>query len=103
MAARAPTSKFANHSSDHFFAKLVRAVREHFELTQSALAHLCDVTQPAVAHWETGASPIQESTLEKIAWALDMTVEELVRAGLAAIDKERKSSAGSARPRQKGK
>ena len=57
---------------------LIAAWRKHKGLTQKQLAEAIDVTQPAVAQIEREDSKPQRATLEKIAAALDVDVEQLI-------------------------
>lgn len=59
------------------WGKRIRARREALGFTQTALAELIGVHQPAVSAWEHGSTPPKDETKFKIAGALGLTVEEL--------------------------
>lgn len=68
------------------FGRIVRDARIRAGLTQSELATLCQVSQPAIAQWEAEDRAINEKTLSRVAAALGLTVKELLRRGLPKID-----------------
>lgn len=76
--------------TQHLLADVLRAARERAGLTQSELARLCDLSQPAVAGWESGKRPIQETTLEKVAAAIGLGVEEMLYQELSARRRAKK-------------
>ena len=86
-------------SGDHFLHRILKAARERAGLSQAEFAAKCGVTQPAVAHWESGRAPLQEQTLERGAQALGMTVERMLLMELKAAS----AAAAKARRRRKGK
>lgn len=56
---------------------MIKAWREHLEITQQELAEKAEVTQPAIAKLErTGARP-RKTTLKKLAAAMGLSVEQL--------------------------
>lgn len=57
---------------------LVKAWREHFGLTQEALAKRAGIKQPALARLERAGSRPRKSTLKKIADAMNISVEQLI-------------------------
>lgn len=56
---------------------LIAAWRKHRKLSQKALGEMLGVTQAAVAQMEKGGANLQDKTLERLAEALDATVEQL--------------------------
>lgn len=56
---------------------MVRAWREHLDMTQGELAEKASVSQPAIAQLETSDSEYRESTLKKLAIALGIEVDKL--------------------------
>ncbi len=56
---------------------LIKAWREHFNLTQQQLADKSGLTQSAIARLETGDSAPRTATLKKIAAAMGITLEQL--------------------------
>lgn len=79
-------------SAPHLLPSLLRAVRENAGLSQEELAAKCGTSQSGVARWESGKRPIVETTLEKVADALSMSVEDLLTEGLKALRKQRKEA-----------
>jgi transcriptional regulator with XRE-family HTH domain len=65
---------------------MIRHARESRGLSQSALATKAGVKQPTVAAWESGASPLSEATLDKIAEAVGIDTIALLREGIAAFE-----------------
>ena len=58
-------------------ASMVKAWRIHFKMTQAALAQKAGITQAALSQIEKPEAKPHKATLEKIAAALDLTVEHL--------------------------
>ncbi len=56
---------------------LIAAWRKHLKITQKELAAKTGMTQPAIAQIEKTDSKPQEKTLEKIALAMGLDVEQL--------------------------
>ncbi len=56
---------------------LPRAWREHFGLTQKEVAKKAGMTQAALSQLEKTKARPRKATLEKLARALDLTVEQL--------------------------
>lgn len=56
---------------------LIKAWREYFGLTQSALAARAGLQQSALARLERSDSTPRKSTLEKLATAMELSVEQL--------------------------
>ena len=63
---------------------LLKSARLYAGHSQVELAAKCSVPQSSVAAWETGRRPIGEATLEKVAHALNVTVETLLYRELSA-------------------
>ena len=59
-------------------ASLVRAWREHFHLTQVELAEKAGIAQPALARMEKPDATPRRASLEKLAKAMGITVEQLI-------------------------
>ena len=57
---------------------LIKAWREHLGFTQKELAEKASIKQPALARLEKAESKPRQSTLKKIADALDISPEQLV-------------------------
>ena len=57
---------------------LIKAWREYFGLTQHALAEKAGMKQSALARIENGHSTPRETTLQKIAKALGVELEQLI-------------------------
>lgn len=57
----------------------IAMLREMLEMTQDALAHKVNVTQPAVSQWETGALVPRRMTQFDVADALGTTRSRLFR------------------------
>ena len=72
----------------HFISRLLRITRERAELSQAALGELCGVPQSCVARWESGRLPSLETTVEKVATAMGVTVEQLLRDAMAALRRQ---------------
>lgn len=90
-----PTSRMKStevRSTTHLFPRLIRATRLRHKLSQDAFGRLCMVSQPAVAGWESGTRPIQETTLEKIATALGEPLAALLAKGLRDLNREDKKA-----------
>lgn len=60
------------------FGNTLCSLREAHNLTQKELAEILDVSDKAVSKWENGQAIPRMDTLEKIAEALETTVEELI-------------------------
>lgn len=60
------------------FGNTLCSLREAHNLTQRELAKILDVSDKAVSKWENGQAIPRMETLEKIAIALDTSVEELI-------------------------
>lgn len=56
----------------------IKTFRENKNMTQAELAEKLYVTRQAVSNWETGKSEPDIDTLNKIAVALDVSIEELI-------------------------
>jgi len=56
----------------------IKKFRENKNLTQEEMAEQLNVTRQTVSSWETGRTEPDIETLERIAAALDVTVEELI-------------------------
>ena len=56
---------------------MLKAWREHFELSQSELAEKAGMTQPAIAQLENADSDMREATLKKLASALNIEPDQL--------------------------
>ena len=56
---------------------LIKAWREHFNLTQQQLADKAGLTQSAIARMEVSDAVPRTATLKKIASAMDISVEQL--------------------------
>lgn len=56
---------------------LIKAWREHLELTQQTLAKRLKISQPALAKLEKPDANPRKSTLKKVAAALGLEVEQL--------------------------
>lgn len=69
------------------FGNLICYLRESHNLTQKELADILNVSDKAVSKWENGQAIPRMDTLEKIAQALDTTVEELIISGRGNIKK----------------
>ena len=59
----------------------IREARKAQGLTQEQLAELIGVTQGTVAQWENGLTHPSFEKIPKVANALGITVEELLKAG----------------------
>lgn len=57
---------------------LIKAWREHLELTQTELADKAGIKQPALARLEKSDSTPRTSTLKKLANAMDLDIEHLM-------------------------
>jgi transcriptional regulator with XRE-family HTH domain len=57
---------------------LIKAWREHFGLTQEALAEKAGIKQPALARLEKAESNPRNATLKKLADAMEISVEQLI-------------------------
>ncbi len=57
---------------------LVKAWREHFNLTQKELAERANMKQSALARIENNGTTHRKTTLQKIAEALGISVEQLM-------------------------
>ena len=58
-------------------ASLARAWRKHLGLSQKELADKMDITQAALSQMESGEKKLRKATLEKLAAALELAVEQL--------------------------
>ncbi len=56
---------------------LVRAWREYLSLTQKEVAEKAGITQAALSQMESGEKKLRKATLEKLAEALGVSVEQL--------------------------
>jgi DNA-binding XRE family transcriptional regulator len=56
---------------------LIAAWRRHLKITQEELANKTGMSQPAIAQIEKGASKTKRKTLEKIALAMGLDVEQI--------------------------
>lgn len=75
----------------HLLPGFLKHAREKRGLSQSRLAQLCGVTAPAVSQWESGKRPIFETTIEKLAEALETTVAAILADGLVADGEARRA------------
>ncbi len=57
----------------------IKMLRDNLGITQDQLAQKLDVTQGAVAQWEAGLSKPEIVRLPKLAKALGITVDDLLR------------------------
>ena len=64
----------ANVSGD----SLIKAWREHFNITQQELAERAGMAQPALARLEKAESTPRTSTLKRLASAMNISVEQLI-------------------------
>lgn len=71
----------SSESTDKPLAKLVKIIRSVNELTQASLGKLFDppVTQSTIARWENGEQMPDKIHFPKIAYFLDLTLEDLER------------------------
>ncbi len=71
----------SSESTDKPLAKLVKIIRTVNELTQASLGKLFDppVTQSTIARWENGEQMPDKVHFPKIAYFLDLTLEDLER------------------------
>ena len=56
---------------------MARAWREYLELTQKEVSERMGITQAALSQMESGEKRLRKSTLEKMAVALGLSVEQL--------------------------
>jgi DNA-binding XRE family transcriptional regulator len=56
---------------------IIRAWREYLGLTQKEVAEKMGVTQAALSQMESGEKKLRKATLEKLAKALGLTVEQV--------------------------
>ncbi|MFA6011702.1 MAG: helix-turn-helix transcriptional regulator [Desulfobacteraceae bacterium] len=56
---------------------LIAAWRKHLKITQKELAERTGISQPAIAQIEKNSSKAQKKTLEKIASAMGLLVEQI--------------------------
>lgn len=68
----------ASADNGNVFPSLIRAARARAGLSQSELASLMGVSQPAVAQLEGGRKVILETTIAKVAGALGMSLLDLL-------------------------
>jgi len=57
---------------------LLRAWREHLGLTQQQVAEAAGMQQSALARLESGANQPRKATLQRLAEAMALTVEQVV-------------------------
>ena len=57
----------------------IKSIRESKGLTQKQLADKIGTTQPCVCNWESGTSDPRTADLPRIADALGVSIDELVR------------------------
>lgn len=57
----------------------IKSIREEAGLTQAGLAEIAGVTQQAVSNWENGDRQPRVEHLPRIADALGVSIDELVR------------------------
>jgi uncharacterized protein YjbI with pentapeptide repeats/DNA-binding XRE family transcriptional regulator len=71
----------SSESTDKPLAKLVKIIRSVNELTQASLGKLFDppVTQSTIARWENGEQMPDKVHFPKIAYFIDLTLEDLER------------------------
>ena len=56
---------------------MLKAWREHLNLSQSELAIKAGMTQPAIAQLENSESDLRESTIKKLALAMEIEINQL--------------------------
>lgn len=56
----------------------IKSIREEIKMTQTELAQLADISQPYLHDLENNRRGARPETLERIAAALGVTVEELM-------------------------
>lgn len=80
--------------AERFLSIAIRLARESRGLTQAQLAERCrpPVRQHNVSQWESGARPLSEASLEKVADALRVSVRELLAEAVKATALETTSS-----------
>lgn len=66
--------------------KTIAELRKKQDLTQVELAERVGVSQSYLARWERGHAQPRPKALEKLAEALNVTVEELVTGGSAQLE-----------------
>lgn len=65
-------------ANEHLLPRVLRAARIRAGFTQTDFAVACGVQQASVAYWESGRRATSETTLEKAARALGMSVMDLL-------------------------
>lgn len=56
---------------------MVRAWREYLGLTQKEVAEKMGITRAALSHMESGEKKLRKTTLEKLAAALGVSIEQI--------------------------
>ncbi|MGI6695063.1 MAG: AAA family ATPase [Christensenellales bacterium] len=72
--------------NDYHFGNRLLSLREKLGLSQGQLGKLIGVSNKSISKWETGAAKPGVDTLSKLALALQVSVNELVKP--AAVDKQ---------------
>ena len=72
------TGRFAELIDTCLFAHRIGSLRRAAALTQRDLARVCGVTSQAVSKWERGISCPDIQILDELAYALDVSLEELL-------------------------
>jgi transcriptional regulator with XRE-family HTH domain len=81
----------------------LRHVRQRRNLTQSAVARLCGIPRSTVANIETGASNPTLSVLARLAAALQLSLEELLSAPRAGLQRFPRGTLPTLRKGRSGK
>jgi DNA-binding XRE family transcriptional regulator len=56
---------------------LIRAWREHLNLTQKEVAENMGISQAALSQMESGEKKLRKATLEKLAMAMGLSIEQI--------------------------
>ena len=67
------------------FGNYICKLREEKNLTQTALADKLDVSDKSISKWENGQAFPRMETFEKLAFALDTTIEDIISASKDGI------------------
>jgi transcriptional regulator with XRE-family HTH domain len=89
---RAPKAKVA--AAGFTLATIVRRARQRRGLTQVDLADRANVAQSCVARWENERVPMMETTLLKVADALDLSLRDLILLGIEDAEEEGQRGGG---------